>query len=187
MGGALLGLGICGLCTLGQVKTAWAQERTPTNGVTVLGLGVAKAMPDLARIEVRMQGKAEITDDALVKYQAAHKRLTEALDKLKLENLKVSERDLSLSSGGSGNAQMMMGNMQGESTASTEISGMLRCDLTNLQGQPRDEIWKTIGKVLDAIRDAGGSVGPSSADMQMAWRFGMMPEGGRRSDSSSAI
>ncbi len=33
-------------------------------------------MPDVAKIEVRMQGKAEITDDALVKYHATHKRLT---------------------------------------------------------------------------------------------------------------
>ena len=40
-----------------------------------------KPCPTVAKIEVRMQGKAEITDDALVKYQATHRRLTEALGK----------------------------------------------------------------------------------------------------------
>ncbi len=171
---AVLGIAVWGIAGGASVR---AQDHSQVpEGVTVLGVGVAKGMPDLARIEVRMQGKAEITDDALVKYQASHKRLTEALEKLKLDNLKVSERDLALSSGGSGNAQMMMGNMGGESTASTEISGVLRADLTNLQGASRDDVWKTIGKVLDALRDAGGSVGPSSAEMQMAWRFGMAPK-----------
>ena len=173
---AVLGIVVWGIA--GGV-TARAQDHSQLpEGVTVLGVGVAKGMPDLARIEVRMQGKAEITDDALVKYQAVPQAADRALEKLKLENLKVSERGPALSSGGSGNAQMMMGNMGGESTASTEISGVLRADLTNLQGTSRDDVWKTIGKVLDAIRDAGGNVGPSSADMQMAWRFGMMPEAG---------
>jgi uncharacterized protein YggE len=151
----------------------------PNDGIAVSGIGTAMAMPDVARVEIRMQGKAEITDDALVKYHATQKRLTEALEKLKIENLKISERDLSLSSAGAGNnSQMMMmgmGNQGGDTATSTEITGILRAELTNLQGMPKDEIWKVIGKLLDAIRDAGGSVGPSSAEMNMAWRYGRMP------------
>ena len=161
-------LGIASLVALWVASTsatARAQfdypSRAASGGITVSGIGTAKGMPDRAKIDVRMQGKAEITDDALVKYHASHRRLTEALEKLKLENLKVSERSVTLSSTGSGNLQQMMNGMgQGQSeTAPTEISGILRIELTDLQSMPKEEVWKVIGKVLDAIRDAGGIPG----------------------------
>jgi uncharacterized protein YggE len=161
--------------------TAWAQVdqagHATTGGITVSGVGTAKCLPDVAKIEVRMQGKAEITDDALVKYQATHRRLIEALDKLKLENLRVSEQGVKLSYSGGANSQTMMNGMEGQSsTASTEISGTLRVEVTNLQNMAKEEIWKVVGKVLDAIRDAGGGSGLSRNDI-MAMRFGQMPSG----------
>ena len=58
-----------------------------SGGITVSGVGTVKGLPDRAKIEVRMQGKAEITDDALVKYQAATGGSPRRLEKLKLENL----------------------------------------------------------------------------------------------------
>jgi len=147
-------------------------------GITVSGIGMAKGLPDTAKIEIHMQGKAEITDDALVKYHATYQRLTEALEKLKLENLRVSEHGVKLSSGGgNANMQMMMMNGmggQGGEAAPTEMSGTLRVELTNLQNMPKDEVWKVIGKVLDAIRDAGGAIGPSAAEMNMGRWYGMM-------------
>ena len=65
---------------------------------------------------------------------------------------------------------MMMNGMANDQneTAPTEISGILRVELTDLQSMPKEEVWKVIGKVLDAIRDAGGTVGLSLAEMQMA-------------------
>ena len=71
---------------------------------------------------------------------------------------------------------MMMNGMGGgqNEPAPTEISGILRVELMNLENMPKDEIWKLVGKVLDAVRDAGGAVGPSASDMQMARWYGRM-------------
>ena len=103
------------------------------------------------------------------------------MEKLKLENLRVSEqRGDALFERRRHEQQMMMMNGMGRRKTkrrSTEISGTLRVELTNLQNMPKDEIWKMIGKVLDAIRDAGGAVGPSAADMNMARWFGRMQPG----------
>jgi hypothetical protein len=174
-------LGTASLWIGSTPATAWGQfvqaARTENGGIFVSGIGTAKGLPDVAKIEVRMQGKAEITDDALVKYQATHRRLIEALDKLKLENLRVTEQGGKLSYSGGAAAQNMMNGLETQgSTPSTEISGTLRVELTNLQNLSKEEIWKVVGKVLDAIRDAGGGGGMSRNDM-MAMRFGQMPSG----------
>jgi uncharacterized protein YggE len=100
------------------------------------------------------------------------KVLPDQLRKLKLANLQINDKSLSLSSGATQAA--MMGGAQGDSSSQIEISGTLRIELTNLQDQSREDILKTLGKVLDTIKDAGGNLGPSSSDM-MAMRYGIMP------------
>jgi uncharacterized protein len=170
-------VGLAGLCVVWSAGVAQAQF--DRGGIMVSGIGTVKGMPDKAKIEIRMQGKAEITDDALVKYHASHQRLTEALEKLKLENLHVSERGVAMSTGSAANMQMMMWNGMGnqtETAGSTEISGMLRVELTGLAAMPKEEIWKTLGKVLDAIRDAGGSIGMSASDSMAMRYWGRMPQ-----------
>jgi uncharacterized protein YggE len=149
-------------------------------GISVSGLGMSKGRPDRVRIEVRIQGKAEITDDALVKYRDARRRLIEALDKLKLKNLRTHEHTVAIAASVSQAAyQAMMNGMatQGESSSPIEVSGNLRVELTGLDELSPEDVLKTVGKVLDTIKDAGGGLGPSSSEAMMAMRYGRMPSG----------
>jgi uncharacterized protein YggE len=155
--------------------TAWAQYELPSKGISVSGIGTVKGRPNLAKIEIRLTGKAEITEDALVKYRDNRRRLKESLEKLKMENMNVSERNVSLSSS-IGQSQGMGGGGQNES-APTEISGSLRIELTKLEEMPIEDVLKTIGKVLDAVRDAGGSMGPSSQELAMMGWYGRFSKG----------
>ena len=74
-------VGLVALLVASASATTRAQfdmgNRSSGGGIVVAGIGTSKGLPDRAKIDVRMQGKAEITDDALVKYQASYRRLTE--------------------------------------------------------------------------------------------------------------
>jgi uncharacterized protein len=149
-------------------------------GIAVSGIGAIKARPDLVRIDVRVQGKAEVTEDALVKYRDSRRRLSEALHGLKLKNLRLTETSVGLSSGGGqANIQAMMNGMpsQNDTAQPTEITGNLQIAIGDLAEVSPEDLLKLIGKVIDATKDAGGSLGPSAAEMNMAWRYGRMPAG----------
>ncbi len=165
---------------------AWAQSESAAGGkaanpgISVSGVGTIKGRPDRVRIEVRVQGKAEITDDALVKYRDARRRLIEALDKLKLENLRTNEQAVSIAAAVSqASYQAMMNGMAAQSDGSNpiEVSGSLQVELAELNELSPEDVLKTVGKVLDTIKDAGGSLGPSSSETMMAMRYGRMPNG----------
>src|SRR6185295_10524134 len=118
------------------------------------------------------------TDDALVKYRDSRKRLQEAIDGLKLPNTRVIEQNVSVSAAGAAAAYqaMMNGNgMPTESTQPTEISASLNIEMGNLKDLAPEDLLKTVGKVLDTAKDAGGVLGPSQAEMNMAMRYGQMP------------
>jgi len=157
---------------------AQADGRFATQGIAVSGIGTVKCRPDLAKIEVHVNSKAELTDDALVKFRDSRKRLREAIEGLKLENARVVEQHVSIAAGtSSANYQMMMMNGMGgqnETTQPTEISASVQIELTGLKDLPPDDVLKTVGKVLDTAKDAGGALGPTAAEMNMAYRYGRM-------------
>jgi uncharacterized protein YggE len=173
-----------GLLLLAAGSAARAQSeqagKSVAAGISVSGVGMSKGRPDRVRIEVRVQGKAEITDDALVKYRDARRRLTEALDKLKLKNLHTNEQTVAIAASVSqASYQAMMNGMetQSESASPIEVSGNLQVELTGLDELSPEDVLKTVGKVLDTIKDAGGALGPSSSETMMAMRYGRMPSG----------
>ena len=156
---------------------AWAQyqPQQAEPGITVEGSGEQKATPDVIELNMKIVGRAELTDDAVVKHRDARKRTLEAFKALKLENLKIDERELSLRPG---NAQEMWqaamnGMMQtaGKRTQ-IEISSTLRARLVDVGKIPEEELMSTIGKLLDTAQDTGAGIGPSDSDVSMAWRYG---------------
>lgn len=165
--------GFCGF----SAAPAWAQYQVQQAepGITVEGSGEQRATPDVIELNMKLVGRAELTDDAVVKHRDARKRTLEAFKALKLDNLKLDERELSLRPG---NSQEMMqaamnGMMQGGGKRTQiEISSSLRARLVDVGKIPEEELMSTIGKLLDTAQDSGAGIGPSEADISMAWRYG---------------
>src|SRR4051812_22477443 len=65
-------------------------------GITVSGKGVVSARPNRLEIEMEVSASSEISSDVIVKYRDAKKRLEEAFSALKLKDVKVEERALSV-------------------------------------------------------------------------------------------
>jgi uncharacterized protein YggE len=153
-------------------------SRPAPRGIAVSGSGTVLCRPDLVKIEVRVQSKAELTDDALVKYRDSRKRLQEAIDGLKLKDTRIVEQTVTISSTGAAAAYQAMMNGGGaptESAQPTEIAGCVNIELGGVKDSSAEELLKTVGKVLDTAKDAGGVLGPSQAEMNMAMRYGQMP------------
>jgi len=82
---------------------------------------------------------------------------------------------LSLSAGGGDAAmQMMMNGMVTDTKTQVEISSMLRLRLNGIREKKAEEVLEIVGKLLDVAQDSGTSLGPSSAEIQMAYRYGRM-------------
>ena len=149
-------------------------------GITVYGTGELRARPNFVEIDLKAAARAELTDDAIVKFNDSKQRTLDAFEGLKMKNLKVSETGLTLAPG---NVQEMMQRMwngmpqQNTKKPEIEISSALHLQLSEVQDVPSEELLKTIGKLLDTASDAGAEYGPSQAEMQMAYRYGRNASG----------
>lgn len=147
-----------------QVHVASAQMGS--DGVMVNGTGEVKIKPNYVEIDLRVSGKAEIADDAMVKYNQALKNSLEAFKALKLANLKVIERGMTLSPGDSAAAMqaMMRGQPAPMEKMQIEVMAPLRLQLSGVDKLPAVEVFRTVGKLLDVARDSGAVLGPTSAE-----------------------
>jgi len=163
---------------LGTSSAASAQYQTTagdSNGITVFGTGELQTLPNIVEIDLRAGGSAELTADSIVKYQDTKRRVLEAFEELKLPDLSIEEHGLSLSAGGGDAAmQMMMNGMVTDTKTQVEISSMLRLRLNGIREKKAEEVLEIVGKLLDVAQDSGTSLGPSSAEIQMAYRYGRM-------------
>jgi uncharacterized protein YggE len=145
-------------------------------GITVEGSGESKSVPDIVEINLKLASKAELSDDAVIKHRDAKKRALETFKSLKLENLEVEERDLGLKA--AMNMQEMRMMMWGGSSPSqnkrtqVEVGSTLRARLTGVNKLPVEELMSSIGKMLDAAQDSGGTLGMSEADTMMMGYYG---------------
>ena len=148
----------------------------PEPGIFVEGSGQVKSVPDVVEINLRLSAKGELTDDAVVKHRDSKKRAIETFEALKLENLELEEKNLSLRAGG--NAQEMMNMMWGGMPPSAnkrtqvEVGSVLRARLKNIDKMPLEELMTAVGKLLDAAQDSGVSLGMSDSDMMMMRYYG---------------
>lgn len=157
---------------------AWGQfgANPAAPGIAVEGSGEVKTVPDVVEINLRLVARGELTDDAVVKHRDARKRTLETFQALKLDNLKLEEKDLTLRPGNSQEMMQMMmwGGMPSSQNKRTqiEVASMLRARLTNVNKVPNEELMSTIGKLIDAAQDSGAGLGISDSDMMMRRWYG---------------
>lgn len=147
----------------------------PQPGISVEGFGEVKTKPDVVEINLRLVARGELTDDAVVKHRDARKRTTETFMALKLDNLKLEEKDLNLRPGNAQEMMQMMWNGMAPSQnkrTQVEIGSMLRARLVNISKVPTEELMSTIGKLIDAAQDSGAGLGVSDNDMMMMRYYG---------------
>lgn len=152
---------------------------TRSDGIAVQGIGEVASKPNQVELDLQVAGAAELFGDALVKYRDVKRRTLEAFQALKLGNLSVDERGIALARGDSAEAMQMA--MRGQATAGVkfkvELSSRLRVKLTDISQQQPEQVLETLGKLLDTARDSGADVGPSAAELNMAYRYGRQVNG----------
>ena len=166
-------LGLCFVSSL--APGSLAQTVGYPDGISVSGSAEAKAKPKLVEIEVRVSAKAELADDALVKHQQALRTVKDAFAALKMPNLKVIERGLSLSPGDSAaQVQAMMRGMQPATTEKQqlEISSPVRLQLSGIDSMKPADLFKALGKLLDVARDSGAVVGQTGTETYRNMYYG---------------
>ena len=152
-----------------------AQSIHPEPGITVEGTGEAVTVPDVVEINVKLNARGELTDDAVVKHKDSRKRTMETFEALKLDNLKLKEKDLSLKPGNMQEMMQMMWNgmppSQNKRTP-IEVGSTLQARLVEIDKMPTEELMSTIGKLLDAAQDSGAGLGVSDSDMMNMRYYG---------------
>ena len=130
-------------------------------GISVYGAGEVRAKPPRVEIALTAGAGAELTGDALVKYQDSLRRTLTAFDKLEIKDLKVEQRGLSFASSGGAPAEAYAAAVPGTPAgkAKIDISRSLRVVLAHADKLPEEELTSVIGKLLDAAKDAGAKVG----------------------------
>jgi len=169
---------LLGLVMMGPAAAQYPQDNTP--GIVVQGTGDVRAKPNLIEIQLRSSAKAELTGDAIVKYRDAKRRTLAAFTGLKIENIEIEEEGLSITPGNAAEMMQMMwrGMAQTSSKTQIELASTLIVRLKGVDTLSPEEITETIGKILDVAQDSGATVGPSSDEAAMAWRYGRMQQGG---------
>jgi len=151
-----------------------------SDGISVQGIGERAAKPNQVEVDLQVAGSAELFGDALVKYRDVKRRTLEAYKALNLNNLVIDERGVALGRGDSAEAMQMA--MRGQVTSGVkfkvELSSKLRIQLTDIAEIPPEQVLETLGKLLDTARDSGADVGPSAAEINMAYRYGRPVTGG---------
>lgn len=176
--GRLVSMSVFAVVVACNSMSAYGQfgSPAPEPGIFVEGSGQVKSVPDVVEINLRLSAKGELTDDAVVKHRDSKKRAIETFEALKLENLELEEKNLSLRAGGS--AQEMMNMMWGgmppaaNKRTQVEVGSVLRARLKNVDKMPLEELMSAVGKLLDAAQDSGVSLGMSDSDMMMMRYYG---------------
>ena len=158
-----------------RAQTPMAQG-TVGQGVSVTASGEVRAKPNAVEIDVTVAEGDARAGDALGKYAEAKKRLLEACGNLKLATLAVEERAIEVTAEPGQPAGVFgpvavpvpaFGPVIAPAFAAPanvpeiRVARTIRLTLRGIRDKPEAEVLETIGTILDAVRDAGGTVGPS--------------------------
>jgi uncharacterized protein len=135
--------------------------------ITVSGTGEVLAKPNCLEIDLRAAAAAEITSDAVVKYQDALRRIQDSLTKLGMKELKIEERDLRITSGdddSSGMAGIVFAQRQQAAApkATVRIARSLRLTVSDIDKLSESDLVAMISKLVDTAKDAGATVGKAA-------------------------
>ena len=114
-------------------------------GITVTGTGETLARPDCLEIDIGASGAAELTGDAIVKYQDRLRRVTEAFKKLDVKHLRLEKRELSIEDAVD----------EQHPRPQVTIARSLRVVVTGIEQMPEEDLLSAIGKVIDTVKDTG--------------------------------
>ena len=138
---------------------ARADERV----VTVSATGEVKTKPTTVEIAILASGSAELSSDALVKYRTGVRRTLDAFSKLKIENLRIDQGELTV--GGpihNNNGEYIVTTVAepGAEAAHTpvNISRTLRLRLSGIQTLKEDQLIDTIVRLVDVAKDSGNTI-----------------------------
>ncbi|HZZ28826.1 MAG TPA: SIMPL domain-containing protein [Pirellulales bacterium] len=152
---------------------AWAQEvNSPANSITVSGSGETMVKPNKLEIEIKTSVSAELTGDAVVKYRDALHRAKETVEKLKIENLRVVDQGVAVTSAGVGagstptavpvGAFIAQGGSGNNIKQEVGISKSWKLTVSGIDKLPEEEVIALVAKFLDVIKDAGLAAGSSN-------------------------
>ena len=136
-------------------------------GITVSETGVVEAMPDTLELVAIVEGNAELADDAVKKFRDNKRRVTEALNGLKIKDMTVVGSGLSVNSGTPPNP---MAALQGQAnqpkvTDKVAVQEKLTVTLSGINTLSADNILQSVTRILDVAKDAGGVIGPGPKSM----------------------
>jgi uncharacterized protein YggE len=168
---AVLGCATHGTPVLAQFYDPSTQSALP--GITVFGEGEVAARPNLVEIDLQTSGSAELTGDAIIKYQDSKRRTLEAFAALKMEGLKIEEGGLSIAGAMTPQQiQMIQNGMQGQAIKiPTHIGGLLRLKLTGIQDMEPLKLMETVGRILDVAKDSGSGLGPTQQQINFGYDY----------------
>lgn len=150
---------------------ASAARGEDSSGISVFGSAEVRVKPTRVEINLTAGAGAELTGDALVKYQDSLRRTLAAFEKLELRNLKIEQRGLSFASdAGSAGAQGAYSDAGPSRKSKIAITRSLRLALNDVDKLSEAELTTTIGQLLDAAKDAGATIG-AEADNAMLMRM----------------
>src|SRR5690348_9564899 len=121
-------------------------------GITVLGTGEVLAKPDRLEIDVRASAAAELTSDAVVKYDDTLRRIRNAFVKLDVKDLTMEERELSVASGSEaagGIAAIVVAPNAAPAKSNFNLTRSLRLVVRHIDKLDETAVISTISKLLD--------------------------------------
>jgi uncharacterized protein YggE len=129
-------------------------------GFTVTGKGHVAAKPNLVEIDLDISAASELTADAIVKYRDAKRRIHEAFNALKLDNVAVEERGILVDQKGMMfNPYFFGGQPNPRNKTEVQLSRKLVVKGSNIRTLDEDGVLQLIAKLLDVAQDAGAHVG----------------------------
>jgi uncharacterized protein YggE len=157
-------LAVCACLMHALAWSAAAQERA----ISVTGNGEVSARPNRLQIELQTSGVAELTQDAIIKYDDALRRATEAFEKLGLDQLVVEPGDISF-------ASTVANNVRGaQAKPQMAVLQSIKLTLSNVDEIPQKELVATVGKLIDTAQDAGATISNNPVG-----NFNMVNQAGR--------
>lgn len=159
------------------VSRASSEPAQDMPGVTVTGSAEVMVRPDTLELELQATADAELTGDAITKYETAVRRVTAAINALGVEGLKVDQRGIRItdrSQGGAGNVAGLVGGgaKPAAGKSHTALARSLRLVIAGIDKQSDSEIIATIGKLVDAAKDAGAAIGSENTNSTLMAMMG---------------
>lgn len=155
---------------------AWAAERS----VTVVGSGEAGARPTRAEVLAKVTGEGPLAADAAVKYRDAQRQAEDVIEKLGVEGLSLEPQGVTVRPPGVANpmaAMMGMGNEEGDGS-NFAVAKDLKVVLDGVDKLDEAALVETLVKVLDAMKDAGLTIGAAAPSNILEAQMAAMRGGG---------